>query len=92
MYIYNIQKNFVNIKRIKFCFTDFLHFFIYFAMFILNDTAFHLWLDTIHTAKAPITPPKNIPEIIPNQNIKSILFMKNICRLIMPEKTAFYPC
>ena len=54
--------------------------------------AFYLLPDTMHTAKAPTNPPKNIPEIIPTQNIKSFLYLKNICRLIMPEKMSFYPC
>ncbi|MBQ5716478.1 MAG: hypothetical protein IIV63_01750 [Clostridia bacterium] len=36
--------------------------------------AFYLLPDTMHTAKAPTNPPKNIPEIIPTQNIKSFLY------------------
>ena len=40
----------------------------------------------MHTAKAPIAPPKNIPESIPVQNIKTIPFFKNSSYYIMPRK------
>lgn len=43
----------------------------------------------MHTAKAPTNPPKNIPEIIPTQNIKSFLYLKKFVALLCPKKCPF---
>ena len=76
MYIYNIQKNFVNIKGIKFYFTVFLHFYFNFAIFIIANTVFLLVTRHYAYRKGTYCTTQNIPESIPTQNIKSLLFIK----------------